>query len=136
MDAVACDLLFMLTDAILMTSSQSKAFVYKPINDPQSPGTPGAASAAAAHYRSRFYGRLAPANKDNALVMPAHTVPFDIFTVGKQGGKQSSLITIMSLWNTMMGTSILTMPWAASVNNMPLPLATNHRFTCTVTTMI
>ena len=61
--------------------------------------------------RSRFYGKLAPANKDNALVMPAHTVPFDIFTVGKQGGKQSSLITIMSLWNTMMGTS-----WPLAVN--------------------
>ncbi|CAH8865655.1 unnamed protein product [Trichobilharzia szidati] len=30
----------------------------------------------------------------------------------KPEGKQSSIITIFSIWNTMMGTSILVMPWA------------------------
>ena len=36
----------------------------------------------------------------------------DVFFAGMTEGTQSSLITIMSLWNTMMGTSILSMPWA------------------------
>ena len=30
----------------------------------------------------------------------------------KAEGKQSSIITIFSLWNTMLGTSLLSMPWA------------------------
>ncbi|KAF5406147.1 Sodium-coupled neutral amino acid transporter 9 [Paragonimus heterotremus] len=31
-----------------------------------------------------------------------------------QEGKQNSIVTIFSIWNTMMGTSILAMPWALS----------------------
>ncbi len=80
-----------------------------------SPIRPGAGSNAAAHgahFRARFYGRLAPAYQDNALVMPSHVIPASMFVLASGNGKQSSLVTVLSLWNTMMGTSILTMPWA------------------------
>uniref|UniRef100_A0A2P2I9S2 Sodium-coupled neutral amino acid transporter 9-like n=1 Tax=Hirondellea gigas TaxID=1518452 RepID=A0A2P2I9S2_9CRUS len=71
--------------------------------------------------RYRYYSRLrAPAQPDDhALVIPDHVVPMHYllpfipggFDVGPDG-KQASYITIISVWNTMMGTSILTMPWA------------------------
>eukprot|EP00729_Bicosta_minor_P031048 gene31048-9961_t len=38
------------TSGSVASTDDRKAFVYRPINDPQSPGTPGGASAAAAHY--------------------------------------------------------------------------------------
>eukprot|EP00043_Microstomoeca_roanoka_P000918 m.29949 g.29949 ORF g.29949 m.29949 type:complete len:526 (+) comp10564_c0_seq1:138-1715(+) len=67
------------------------------------------------HQRYRFYSRVAPANKPGSIIMPAHLVPEPIFVIGaKKGGEQSSYVTILSLWNTMMGTSVLTMPWAIS----------------------
>jgi sodium-coupled neutral amino acid transporter 9 len=45
--------------------------------------------------------------------MPQHVIPEGLLVLGSgKGGKQSSLVTVLSLWNTMMGTSILTMPWA------------------------
>ncbi|XP_022319194.2 neutral amino acid transporter 9-like [Crassostrea virginica] len=63
--------------------------------------------------RYRYYGRLAP-HSDSTFQMPDHVVPPDFLIVVPivTEGKQSSLITIFSLWNTMMGTSILSMPWA------------------------
>ncbi|XP_025110974.1 sodium-coupled neutral amino acid transporter 9-like isoform X2 [Pomacea canaliculata] len=46
--------------------------------------------------------------------MPDHVVPenFLIRVLVPVAGEQSSIITIFALWNTMMGTSILSMPWA------------------------
>ncbi|KAK7100193.1 hypothetical protein V1264_023183 [Littorina saxatilis] len=46
--------------------------------------------------------------------MPDHVVPKDfmIHILLPVRGKQSSVITIFALWNTMMGTSLLSMPWA------------------------
>ncbi|XP_061192567.1 neutral amino acid transporter 9-like isoform X1 [Saccostrea echinata] len=63
--------------------------------------------------RYRYYGRLAP-HSESSFQMPDHVVPPDFHIVIPviTQGKQSSLITIFSLWNTMMGTSILSMPWA------------------------
>jgi sodium-coupled neutral amino acid transporter 9 len=37
-------------------------------------------------------------------------LPFDDFK--DSDGKQGSIVTIFSIWNTMMGTSLLAMPWA------------------------
>ncbi|XP_067679862.1 neutral amino acid transporter 9-like [Haliotis asinina] len=63
--------------------------------------------------RYKYYNKLAP-HRESVLQMPEHVVPenywIKIFVPVK--GKQSSIITIFSLWNTMMGTSILAMPWA------------------------
>ena len=37
----------------------------------------------------------------------------DLFILGgHDAGEQSSLVTILSVWNTMMGSSVLAMPWA------------------------
>ncbi|XP_052689089.1 sodium-coupled neutral amino acid transporter 9-like [Crassostrea angulata] len=70
-------------------------------------------STSAVLHRYRYYSRLAP-HTDSAFQMPDHVVPPDFYIVVPiiTEGKQSSLITIFSLWNTMMGTSILSMPWA------------------------
>ncbi|XP_056019977.1 neutral amino acid transporter 9-like isoform X2 [Ostrea edulis] len=70
-------------------------------------------STTAVLHRYRYYGRLAP-HSDSAFQMPDHVVPPDFYIVVPivTEGKQSSLITIFSMWNTMMGTSILSMPWA------------------------
>ncbi|XP_068222788.1 neutral amino acid transporter 9-like [Palaemon carinicauda] len=70
--------------------------------------------------RYRYYSRLrAPVDPgDRALVIPDHVIPRDLFLPYIPGhkidadGKQSSPITIIAIWNTMMGTSLMTMPWA------------------------
>lgn len=63
--------------------------------------------------RYKYYTRLAP-HSESAFTMPDHVVPgiFIITEITQIQGSQSSLVTIFSLWNTMMGTSLLSMPWA------------------------
>ncbi|CAL4117545.1 unnamed protein product [Meganyctiphanes norvegica] len=81
---------------------------------------PAADSDALLFTRYRYYSRLrAPVQSDeHALVIPDHIVPRELFIPYIPGmeldsdGKQSSHITIIAIWNTMMGTSLLTMPWA------------------------
>lgn len=74
-----------------------------------------------AHYRRyQYYTRLQSHTGQNLdlLNIPDHVIPSDFFTIHIPGipsssdGKQSSLITIFAIWNTMMGTSLLSMPWA------------------------
>ncbi|CAJ0601726.1 unnamed protein product [Cylicocyclus nassatus] len=66
--------------------------------------------------RYRLYNRLDPGGQQ--LRMPDHVIPSEYFSIlpfddmKDSSGKQSSLVTIFSLWNTMMGTSLLAMPWA------------------------
>lgn len=51
-------------------------------------------------------------------MMPNHVIPSEFFSIlpfddfKDSEGKQGSIVTIFSLWNTMMGTSLLAMPWA------------------------
>ncbi|ROT72766.1 neutral amino acid transporter 9 [Penaeus vannamei] len=70
--------------------------------------------------RYRYYSRLRASVQasEHALVIPDHIVPPELFLpyipghVRDADGKQSSYITIIAIWNTMMGTSLMTMPWA------------------------
>ncbi|KAL5250099.1 hypothetical protein ACHWQZ_G015982 [Mnemiopsis leidyi] len=64
--------------------------------------------------RYRYYQRLAP---PMTMVVPDHVIPPEFFTIVpmERGEKQSSIVTIFSLWNTMLGTSLLCMP-AAMLN--------------------
>jgi len=73
----------------------------------------------AAHYRRyQYYTRLQNQTGVNLelLNIPDHAVPASFYQIHLPGvtitGKQSSLVTIFSIWNTMMGTSLLSMPWA------------------------
>ncbi|XP_066298612.1 neutral amino acid transporter 9-like isoform X2 [Branchiostoma lanceolatum] len=71
-------------------------------------------STLATYNRYRYYSRLAPPD-DHRMRIPDHIVPATLFyppMFVDQSGKQGSLITIFSIWNTMMGTSLLSMPWA------------------------
>eukprot|EP00057_Strongylocentrotus_purpuratus_P005308 XP_003730672.1 PREDICTED: sodium-coupled neutral amino acid transporter 9 isoform X1 [Strongylocentrotus purpuratus] len=73
----------------------------------------------ATYQRYRYYSRLGANNTDHFKI-PDHVVPSDLFVLivpfnlvkKDPGAKQSSIITIFSIWNTMMGTSLLSMPWA------------------------
>lgn len=52
---------------------------------------------------------------DDMLLIPPHCIPNDFFYpnfITTVDGKQNSIVTIFALWNTMMGTSLLSMPWA------------------------
>uniref|UniRef100_A0A671S5U7 Neutral amino acid transporter 9 n=1 Tax=Sinocyclocheilus anshuiensis TaxID=1608454 RepID=A0A671S5U7_9TELE len=81
------------------------------------------AEAAALSSRVHYYGRLT-ASSDRLLVPPDHVIPSpeDIYVYSPlgtafkvQGGdstaKNPSIVTVFAIWNTMMGTSILSMPW-------------------------
>ncbi|KAG8195441.1 hypothetical protein JTE90_013893 [Oedothorax gibbosus] len=69
----------------------------------------------ATYHRYRYYNKLADPSIDT-LSIPDHVVPTTFFfpfsTLIKPTDKQSSLITIFSIWNTMMGSSLLSIPWA------------------------
>ncbi|XP_059132054.1 neutral amino acid transporter 9 isoform X3 [Peromyscus eremicus] len=74
--------------------------------------------------RIHYYSRLTtPADK--ALIAPDHVVPapeecyvysplgsaYKLQSYSEGYGKNTSLVTIFMIWNTMMGTSILSIPW-------------------------
>ncbi|KAJ9587152.1 hypothetical protein L9F63_019326, partial [Diploptera punctata] len=68
--------------------------------------------------RFQYYNKLRTyALDDSALVIPNHVVPFTYFVPYISGaeptedGKQGSVVTIFAVWNTIMGSSLLTMPW-------------------------
>ncbi|CAL8073152.1 unnamed protein product [Orchesella dallaii] len=64
-------------------------------------------------YYSRLRREMNPA--DDILLIPPHCIPNDFFYpnfITSVDGKQGSIVTIFALWNTMMGTSLLSMPWA------------------------
>ncbi|XP_036756227.2 neutral amino acid transporter 9 isoform X2 [Manis pentadactyla] len=80
--------------------------------------------ASAMNKRIHYYSRLsAPADK--ALIAPDHVVPapdecyvysplgsaYKLKSYSEGYGKNTSLVTIFMIWNTMMGTSILSIPW-------------------------
>ncbi|XP_010225016.1 PREDICTED: putative sodium-coupled neutral amino acid transporter 9 isoform X2 [Tinamus guttatus] len=80
--------------------------------------------ASAMNKRIHYYSRLAsPAHR--ALIAPDHVLPapdeiyvysplgtaFKIDSCTDGHGKNSSIVTIFMIWNTMMGTSILSIPW-------------------------
>ncbi|XP_032822061.2 neutral amino acid transporter 9-like isoform X1 [Petromyzon marinus] len=74
--------------------------------------------------RLRYYSRLSSSNL-TTLQAPHHVIPApdEIYVYSPlgtafrvkdtpDGAKQPSLVTIFAIWNTMMGTSILSIPWA------------------------
>ncbi|XP_024427736.2 neutral amino acid transporter 9 isoform X2 [Desmodus rotundus] len=80
--------------------------------------------ASAMNKRIQYYSRLtAPADK--ALLAPDHVVPgpeecyvysplgsaYKLQSYTDGHGKNASVVTIFMIWNTMMGTSILSVPW-------------------------
>ncbi|MBN3310858.1 S38A9 protein, partial [Amia calva] len=74
--------------------------------------------------RVHYYGRLT-GSSDRLLVPPDHVIPGpeEIYVYSPLGtafkvegsvdgsGKNPSIVTIFAIWNTMMGTSILSIPW-------------------------
>ncbi|XP_028661236.1 sodium-coupled neutral amino acid transporter 9 isoform X1 [Erpetoichthys calabaricus] len=82
------------------------------------------AAAAVMNSRMQYYSRLT-GSSDRLLIPPDHVLPApeEIYVYSPLGtafkvegnidgsGKNPSIVTIFAIWNTMMGTSILSMPW-------------------------
>ncbi|KAM9455903.1 neutral amino acid transporter 9 isoform 1-T4 [Clarias gariepinus] len=90
------------------------------------------AEASVLNSRVHYYGRLT-ASSDRLLAPPDHVIPEpeEIFVYSPlgtafkvQGGegtvKNPSIVTIFAIWNTMMGTSILSMPWGIKQSGFTL----------------
>ncbi|KAF5901924.1 sodium-coupled neutral amino acid transporter 9, partial [Clarias magur] len=90
------------------------------------------AEASVLNSRVHYYGRLS-ASSDRLLAPPDHVIPEpeEIFVYSPlgtafkvQGGegtvKNPSIVTIFAIWNTMMGTSILSMPWGIKQSGFTL----------------
>jgi len=84
-----------------------------------------------AHYRRyQYYTRLQNQTGVNldVLSIPTHVLPAQFYQihflgVSPSAGKQSSIVTIFAIWNTMMGTSLLSMPWALEQAGLAMGLA-------------
>ncbi|KAK3522139.1 hypothetical protein QTP70_026956 [Hemibagrus guttatus] len=90
------------------------------------------AEASVLNSRVHYYGRLT-ASSDRLLAPPDHVIPppeelyvysplGTAFKVrgGEGSSKNPSIITIFAIWNTMMGTSILSMPWGIKQSGFTL----------------
>ncbi|CAD5111828.1 DgyrCDS1097 [Dimorphilus gyrociliatus] len=67
------------------------------------------------------------------LLMPTHVVPPEFYLVipfKPEGGKQNSIVTIFSIWNTMVGTSLLSIPWAMQQAGFGLSLGLIFLMVC------
>lgn len=96
----------------------SRRLARKPFHIPASASNSVIDSDSLAIYnRLKYYNKLS-APKDETLKIPDHVVPvmffygLTIILPTDTEHKQSSIVTIFVLWNTMMGTSLLGMPWA------------------------
>lgn len=81
------------------------------------------AEASALNSRVHYYSRLNASSSDRLLAPPDHVIPSPeemyvysplgtAFKVKGEGAtKNPSIVTIFAIWNTMMGTSILSIPW-------------------------
>ncbi|KDR15632.1 sodium-coupled neutral amino acid transporter 9-like [Zootermopsis nevadensis] len=81
--------------------------------------------------RFQYYSKLRTyALDDSALVIPNHVLPFTYFvpyisgSESKGDGKQGSLVTIFAVWNTIMGSSLLTMPWGVQNSGLLMGIVT------------
>jgi len=65
---------------------------------------------AAKYNRYRYISKLS----GHTVIIPSHILPSNLFLIipKEKEEKQNSLVTIFSIWNTMMGTSLLSIPWA------------------------
>uniref|UniRef100_A0AAY5KRG8 Neutral amino acid transporter 9 n=1 Tax=Esox lucius TaxID=8010 RepID=A0AAY5KRG8_ESOLU len=90
------------------------------------------AEAAVLSSRVHYYGRLT-ASADRLLSPPDHVIPCpeEIYVYSPLGtafkvtggdgvSKNPSIITIFAIWNTMMGTSILSIPWGIKQSGFTL----------------
>lgn len=72
-------------------------------------------------YRMRYYNTLVGkmSTPTSINILPEHLVPAELYHVHVDSGdeeapgdgKQSSVMTIFSIWNTTMGSSLMALPW-------------------------
>ncbi|XP_060765711.1 neutral amino acid transporter 9 isoform X2 [Neoarius graeffei] len=90
------------------------------------------AEASALNSRVHYYSRLS-ASSDRLLAPPDHVIPprEEIYVYsplgtafkvpgGEGSAKNPSIVTIFAIWNTMMGTSILSIPWGIKQSGFTL----------------
>ncbi|XP_059483477.1 neutral amino acid transporter 9-like isoform X2 [Neocloeon triangulifer] len=78
-------------------------------------------SSSATYNRFQYYNKLRSTvtEEEPALIIPDHVIPPTFFLpyipgADRPSGKQSSIVTIFAIWNTIMGSSLLSMPWGVS----------------------
>ncbi|KAI1905344.1 hypothetical protein AGOR_G00015140 [Albula goreensis] len=115
------------TDRGVMDSLDPKSkrpFHVEPRNIVEDASERVSAEASVMSSRVQYYSRLT-GSSDRLLVPPDHVIPApeEIYIYSPlgtafkvQGGdgtaKNPSIVTIFAIWNTMMGTAILSMPWS------------------------
>lgn len=116
-----------LPSSSLATSSSLKI----PVNMNHNNGNRAIIQEASVYHRYRYYNRLFNSSEnfdkhkrsnENILIIPNHVIPWyfilpkvsvPIFQVENSSeARQSSIVTIFAIWNMMMGTSLLCLPWA------------------------
>jgi sodium-coupled neutral amino acid transporter 9 len=61
--------------------------------------------------RMNYYNRLAPRSTEaSVLTIPPHVIDPKLYTFFTKAG-QSSMATVFSIWNTMIGSTVLSIPW-------------------------
>ena len=90
----------------------NKQFIGQPVCEDADLGV------SATYSRHRYYSRLVGnhAEESNMLRVPDHILPIH-FLIPKLpfndgDGKQGSLLTVFAIWNMLMGSTLLCLPWA------------------------
>lgn len=72
-------------------------------------------------FRLRYYDSIATNSRGDVQFnkLQSHLVPPEFYQLqlvgqAQEGSKTSSLMTIFSVWNTMMGSGLLALPWGFS----------------------
>lgn len=93
----------------------------------------------ATYNRQRYYSRLAANPNDPSeaalLRVPNHVVPYHFLIpqlpfkqASSSDGKQGSFLTVFAIWNMLMGTTLLCLPWALhQVHSFPASWETTNR---------
>ncbi|OMJ68181.1 hypothetical protein SteCoe_34444 [Stentor coeruleus] len=69
------------------------------------------------YHKIKYYDKLSTVNPDLSLKVPAHVFNPAMFLFS-HASKQKSWMTIFSLWNTMIGSTVFTMPWGVEQSGL------------------
>jgi solute carrier family 38 (sodium-coupled neutral amino acid transporter), member 9 len=77
------------------------------------------------YHKLKFYDKLSTMNPELNLKLPAHIFNPTLFYFS-HATKQTSWMTIFSIWNTMIGSTVLTMPWGVEQAGLLMAIGNSH----------
>lgn len=72
------------------------------------------------YHRVNLFNKLMSQDKSLQLKVPEHVVDPSLLTIFGRVGTQPSAVTVFSIWNTMLGSTILSLPWGMSQSGVVL----------------